>query len=65
MEDSAQFKALVEDVKKALEAYPELQGKVALAEIPPDVHSMSEKRRCLKWGTNPATGERVCVLWSE
>jgi hypothetical protein len=40
--------------------YPEHAGKYALARVP---KAAAAEKRCVLWGRDPVTGEKVCLKW--
>ena len=68
----AQLTAKTKSFEKAVlqlgKKFPELSGNYALTKAkkkaPSTLKSQSTStKRCLAWGRDPVTGNRICILW--
>jgi hypothetical protein len=48
--------------------YPEFAGKYAVTRVEKAAAASAAaggQLRCVKWGTDPVTGERICLKWEK
>ena len=48
-------------LREAAAAFPEHAGRIAIAPVPKKAAGTAQ--RCVLWGEDPVTGERVCLKW--
>jgi hypothetical protein len=62
----AQVKGFESELIRVARKYPELAGRYAITKIQTKSAILSvdvQRKRCVAWGVDPVTGERICIRW--